>query len=48
MGYDGSLMNGLQSLPQWQSAFNHPSNGMLGILNAVQVGVFFGTVNHNF
>ena len=37
MGYDGSLMNGLQSLPQWQSNFNHPSNGMLGVLNAVQV-----------
>ncbi|KAL4066993.1 general substrate transporter [Scleroderma yunnanense] len=35
-GYDGSMMNGLQSLPQWQSAFNYPSNGMLGILNAIQ------------
>jgi len=36
-GYDGTMMNGLQSLPQWQSAFNHPSNGMLGLLNAIQV-----------
>lgn len=31
-------MNGLQSLPQWVSAFNHPSDGMLGVLNAIQVG----------
>lgn len=37
-GYDGTMMNGLQSLPQWQSAFKHPSNGMLGLLNAIQVG----------
>ena len=36
-GYDGSMMNGLQSLDQWQNAFNHPSNGMLGLLNAIQV-----------
>ncbi|KIM58733.1 hypothetical protein SCLCIDRAFT_1218432 [Scleroderma citrinum Foug A] len=36
VGYDGSMMNGLQSLPQWQSAFNYPSNGMLGVLNAIQ------------
>ena len=48
IGYDGSMMNGLQSLPQWQSAFNNPSNGMLGVLNAITVGVFFRTANHNF
>ncbi|PAV15162.1 hexose transporter [Pyrrhoderma noxium] len=35
-GFDGSMMNGLQSLDQWQNAFNHPSNGMLGLLNAIQ------------
>jgi hypothetical protein len=23
-GYDGSLMNGLQALPQWQDSLNHP------------------------
>ena len=23
-GYDGSMMNGLQALPQWQAALNHP------------------------
>ncbi|KAG2059568.1 hexose transporter [Suillus hirtellus] len=35
-GYDGSMMNGLQSLPQWESAFGYPSGGMLGLLNAIQ------------
>lgn len=29
-------MNGLQSLTQWQEAFNHPTGGMLGLLNAIQ------------
>ncbi|EIW78561.1 hexose transporter [Coniophora puteana RWD-64-598 SS2] len=35
-GYDGSMMNGLQSLDQWRVAFNNPSGGMLGLLNAIQ------------
>ncbi|KAI5122234.1 hypothetical protein M0805_007101 [Coniferiporia weirii] len=35
-GYDGSMMNGLQSLTQWTAAFNHPTGGMLGLLNAIQ------------
>lgn len=35
-GYDGSMMNGLQSLEQWRSAFNNPTGGMLGLLNAIQ------------
>ncbi|KAF9787904.1 hexose transporter [Thelephora terrestris] len=35
-GFDGSMMNGLQALPQWQSAFNHPGSSMLGLLNAIQ------------
>jgi sugar porter (SP) family MFS transporter len=35
-GYDGSMMNGLQSLTQWKEAFNNPSGGMLGLLNAIQ------------
>jgi len=35
-GYDGSMMNGLQSIPQWESAFNYPSGGKLGLLNAIQ------------
>ncbi|KAJ8081528.1 hypothetical protein PM082_007373 [Marasmius tenuissimus] len=35
-GYDGSMMNGLQSLDQWQDDFNRPSDSMLGLLNAIQ------------
>ncbi|EJC97789.1 hexose transporter [Fomitiporia mediterranea MF3/22] len=35
-GYDGSMMNGLQSLTQWEDDFNHPTGGMLGLLNAIQ------------
>ena len=42
-GFDGSMMNGLQSLPQWQSAFNHPGSSMLGLLNAIQnIGALAG------
>ena len=29
-------MNGLQSLTQWEEAFNKPSGSMLGLLNAIQ------------
>ncbi|KAG1731213.1 general substrate transporter [Suillus paluster] len=35
-GYDGSMMNGLQSLTQWNQAFNYPAGGTLGLLNAIQ------------
>ena len=28
-GYDGSMMNGLQTLKQWNSAFNYPTGGMV-------------------
>ncbi|KIK54176.1 hypothetical protein GYMLUDRAFT_48970 [Collybiopsis luxurians FD-317 M1] len=35
-GYDGSMMNGLQSLDQWKDYFNHPSDSELGLLNAIQ------------
>ncbi|KAL5499223.1 hypothetical protein ACEPAH_1741 [Sanghuangporus vaninii] len=35
-GFDGSMMNGLQSLSQWKEAFNNPTNSMLGLLNAIQ------------
>lgn len=31
------MMNGLQTLSQWESAFNYPSGGELGLLNAIQV-----------
>ncbi|KAH7889037.1 general substrate transporter [Phlebopus sp. FC_14] len=35
-GYDGSMMNGLQSLTQWNIAFDYPTDGKLGLLNAIQ------------
>ncbi|KAL4257195.1 major facilitator superfamily protein [Pleurotus pulmonarius] len=35
-GYDGSMMNGLQSLTQWNEAFNYPTGSKLGLLNAIQ------------
>ncbi|KDQ59924.1 hypothetical protein JAAARDRAFT_175447 [Jaapia argillacea MUCL 33604] len=35
-GYDGSMMNGLQSLTQWNVAFNYPNGGELGLLSAIQ------------
>ncbi|RYN18751.1 hypothetical protein AA0112_g11418 [Alternaria arborescens] len=34
-GYDGSLMNGLQALPQWESFMDTPTGAWLGFLNAV-------------
>lgn len=34
-GYDGSMMNGLQTLPAWQNEFGHPHGSILGILNAI-------------
>ena len=40
-GYDGSMMNGLQSLPQWNEYFNNPKGGQLGLFNAIQVGILF-------
>lgn len=36
MGYDGSMMNGLQSLNAWANYFNYPTGGKLGLLNAIQ------------
>ncbi|KDQ55565.1 hypothetical protein JAAARDRAFT_48515 [Jaapia argillacea MUCL 33604] len=35
-GYDGSMMNGLQSLTQWNAAFGYPQGSKLGLLNAIQ------------
>ncbi|KFA79496.1 hypothetical protein S40288_05350 [Stachybotrys chartarum IBT 40288] len=35
IGYDGSMMNGLQTLPQWRNHFGQPSGAMLGAINAV-------------
>ena len=38
-GYDGSMMNGLQSIDQWRLYFNNPRGSMLGLLNAIQVSL---------
>ncbi|ORX46983.1 general substrate transporter [Hesseltinella vesiculosa] len=38
-GYDGSLLNGLQSLTQWDSYFGNPTGPRLGTLSS---GVTFG------
>ncbi|KAL3470511.1 general substrate transporter [Aspergillus californicus] len=35
-GYDGSMMNGLQALPQWHTFMSHPAGPWLGFINAVQ------------
>ncbi|CAI7676847.1 unnamed protein product [Penicillium palitans] len=35
-GYDISLMNSLQSLPQWQTFMNNPEGIKLGFINALQ------------
>ncbi|GBE83821.1 Lactose permease [Sparassis crispa] len=35
-GFDNSLMNGFQSLGQWEDYFNNPQGGKLGVLNAIQ------------
>ncbi|KAJ7479501.1 general substrate transporter [Mycena latifolia] len=42
-GYDGSMMNGLQSLTQWEAYFHTPTKGKLGLLNAIQnIGALAG------
>ncbi|KAJ7076584.1 hexose transporter [Mycena belliarum] len=42
-GYDGSMMNGLQSLPQWETYFNFPTKGKLGLLGSIQnIGALAG------
>ena len=38
-GYDGSMLNGIQSVPQWQKFFGHPTGSKLGtISNGVRYG----------
>ncbi|VUC29053.1 unnamed protein product [Clonostachys rosea] len=34
LGYDASLLNGLQAMPQWQKYFNHPNSSYLGLISA--------------
>ncbi|KAL6231970.1 hypothetical protein BDW75DRAFT_243398 [Aspergillus navahoensis] len=46
VGFDGSMMNGLQSLPQWRDFFNDPPSRILGTINAVYpVGKILGLVS---
>ncbi|KAL5115647.1 hypothetical protein ACEQ8H_006446 [Pleosporales sp. CAS-2024a] len=35
-GYDGSMMNGLQSLDEWNAFFHQPGASTLALLNAIQ------------
>ncbi|ORX38165.1 general substrate transporter [Kockovaella imperatae] len=35
-GYDGSMMNGLQTVENWQVFFHHPHGSVLGVFNAIQ------------
>ncbi|KAF4984050.1 hypothetical protein FZEAL_663 [Fusarium zealandicum] len=35
IGYDGSMMNGLQTLPQWREYFGNPQGATLGAMNSV-------------
>ncbi|ODV82968.1 hypothetical protein CANARDRAFT_30434 [[Candida] arabinofermentans NRRL YB-2248] len=35
-GYDGSLMNGLQSLDEWKNKYGDPTGTWLGFINAAQ------------
>lgn len=34
LGYDASLMNGLQAIPEWEEYFNNPSGSVLGFISA--------------
>lgn len=35
-GYDGSMIGGLQALPQWQEFMNHPTGAWLGFMAGAQ------------
>ncbi|CAI6078870.1 hypothetical protein V2G26_021113 [Clonostachys chloroleuca] len=41
LGYDGSLLNGLQSLPQWSNFMDHPTGAWSGFINAIYFIGFF-------
>ncbi|KAL1857460.1 hypothetical protein VTK73DRAFT_8083 [Phialemonium thermophilum] len=36
-GYDGSMLNGMQSVPVWKKDFDNPSGSILGLLSTMQV-----------
>lgn len=45
-GFDGSMMNGLQTLSYWQDFFDHPKGAILGFFNSSMslgslIGLFF-------
>lgn len=43
-GYDGSLLNGFQSIPDWKTAMHEPTGAVLGgITNGVVFGVLIST-----
>ncbi|KAG8741103.1 hypothetical protein FRC10_003316 [Ceratobasidium sp. 414] len=35
-GFDGSMMNGLQSVAEWKEYFGYPNSKQLGLFNAIQ------------
>ncbi|KDN43268.1 hypothetical protein RSAG8_06235, partial [Rhizoctonia solani AG-8 WAC10335] len=44
-GYDGSMMNGLQSVDGWKEYFGHPTSKELGLFNAIQsIGALAATI----
>ncbi|KAJ1306558.1 hypothetical protein OPQ81_007559 [Rhizoctonia solani] len=44
-GYDGSMMNGLQSVDEWKEYFGHPTSKELGLFNAIQsIGALAATL----
>jgi MFS family permease len=44
-GFDGSMMNGLQSLSYWQDYFGEPRGAMLGFFNsAMSLGSLIGLI----
>ncbi|KAI9162771.1 Lactose permease [Paramyrothecium foliicola] len=36
-GFDGSMLNGMQSLPVWQEDLNYPRGAVLGLISTMQV-----------
>ncbi|KAH6892750.1 hexose transporter [Coprinopsis sp. MPI-PUGE-AT-0042] len=41
VGYDGSMLNGLQSIDGWHDYFNNPQDTLLGLFSAIQnIGSF--------
>ncbi|KAJ0418732.1 general substrate transporter [Aspergillus carlsbadensis] len=37
VGFDGSMLNGIQTVRAWQSEFNHPAGGILGLVTTSQI-----------